>query len=185
MTDYTRSPLESLLGNLRDALGELAPDALASRTRPVLESFFEQFQLVPKREFDAHMATLKRLEDTVAELEARESELKEQIEAVASRLAAIPPRSIEEDRLERRLRSAERFYEELQARHRQVLLAEAHSIPDFRVFSWATPPREPVGREGQLQLVLVVFLISLAVAVLDAIMLYWLDRRLEDSSGRV
>jgi uncharacterized protein involved in exopolysaccharide biosynthesis len=121
----------------------------------------------------------------VAELEVRESELQEQIEAVALRLAAIQPGSIEEDRLERRLRSGERFYGQLEARHQEALRAAARSEPDLRVFSWATPSREPVGRQGQLQLVLAVFLISLAVAVLDAIMLYWLDGRLEDSSGLV
>jgi uncharacterized protein involved in exopolysaccharide biosynthesis len=121
----------------------------------------------------------------VAELEVREAESQEQIEAAASRLAAIPPRSIEEDRLERRLRSAARFYGQLEARHREALRAAARSASDLRAFSWATPPRERIGWEGQFQLVFAVFLISLAVAVLDAIMLYWLDGRLEDSSGLV
>ena len=50
---------------------ELAPEPLLSGMKPVLEGFLAQFQLVPKREYDAHMATLSRLEETVAQLEAR------------------------------------------------------------------------------------------------------------------
>ena len=92
---------------------------------------------------------------------------------------------VEEDRLERRLKTAESFYEELQARHREALEALGRSTPDLRVLAWAIPARAPVSQQGQLQLVLVVFLISLAVAVLDAVMLYWLDGQLEDSSGLV
>ena len=69
------SPLENLFARLRETLGELAPEPLLRRMQPVLEGFFEQFQLVPKREYDAHLASLSRLEHTVAELEARISEL--------------------------------------------------------------------------------------------------------------
>jgi BMFP domain-containing protein YqiC len=75
MTDTTATPLESLFSRLRDALGELAPEPLFDRMKPVIEGFLTQFQLVPKREYEAHMATLERLEDTVADLEARIAEL--------------------------------------------------------------------------------------------------------------
>jgi len=74
-TDSAPNTLEALFARLREALGELAPEALLNRMKPVLEGFFEQFQLVPKREYEAHMRTLARLEDTVSELEARISDL--------------------------------------------------------------------------------------------------------------
>lgn len=75
MNERTRDPLESLFERLRHTLGELTPEPLMNRLKEVLESFFEQFQLVPRREFDAHMAKLARLEETVADLEARITEL--------------------------------------------------------------------------------------------------------------
>jgi BMFP domain-containing protein YqiC len=75
MTDTTTRPLDSLLSRLREALGELAPEPLLNRMKPVLEGFLAQFQLVPKREYDAHMAALKRLEATVTDLERRIAEL--------------------------------------------------------------------------------------------------------------
>ena len=75
MTDTTATPLEGLFSRLRDTLGELAPEPLLDRMKPVIEGFLTQFQLVPKREYEAHMAALERLEDTVADLEARIAEL--------------------------------------------------------------------------------------------------------------
>ncbi len=64
-------PLEELIDRLRQALGNLSPEPLAASVRPVLEGFFEQFELVPKRDFDAHLKQLERLEAAVEELKAR------------------------------------------------------------------------------------------------------------------
>ncbi len=75
MSERPQTPLETLFAGLRDALEEIAPDNLGNRLRPVLEGFFEQFQLVPRRDYDAHLATLTRLEETVSRLESRISEL--------------------------------------------------------------------------------------------------------------
>lgn len=75
MNETARNPLESLLVRLRDTLADATPEPLANRIRPVLEGFFEQFQLVPKREYDAQLAALTRLEQTVADLEARIDQL--------------------------------------------------------------------------------------------------------------
>ena len=69
------NPLDALFNTLRSTLGELAPDPLLDRMQPVVERFLAEFQLVPKKEYDGHMAALARLEDTVAALEARISEL--------------------------------------------------------------------------------------------------------------
>lgn len=70
-----RTPLDTLFDGLKDALGDIAPDNVGNRLRPVLSAFFEQFQLVPRRDYDAHLAALTRLEATVSRLEARISEL--------------------------------------------------------------------------------------------------------------
>lgn len=73
-----QTPLDSLFAGLRDAFGEIAPENLGNRLKPVLDGFFEQFQLVPRRDYDAHLATLTRLEETVNRLEARIAELERQ-----------------------------------------------------------------------------------------------------------
>ena len=70
-----RPPLDALLEGLRESLRELAPETLGERMRPVLDDFFDAFELVPKREYDAQLEALSRLEQTVGELEARISEL--------------------------------------------------------------------------------------------------------------
>lgn len=69
------NPLEALFSRIRATLGDLAPEPLFDRLRPVLDGFFDQFQLVPRREYDTHLAALSRLEETVSHLEQRISEL--------------------------------------------------------------------------------------------------------------
>ena len=70
-------PLEALFARLRETLGDLTPEPLLNRMKPVVQGFLEQFQLVPQREFQAHLANLERLEDTVADLEQRLSKLEQ------------------------------------------------------------------------------------------------------------
>ena len=72
-----QSPADHLFAGLRDALEDLAPDRVDDRIRSVLDGFLKQFQLVPKHEYESHLAVLTRLEETVADLEARISELEQ------------------------------------------------------------------------------------------------------------
>ena len=74
MSQTSSPPLEALFNRLRAALGE-APESLFEGMRPVLDGFFEQFQLVPRREYDAQLASLEKLEEKVSNLEARIAEL--------------------------------------------------------------------------------------------------------------
>ena len=69
MNDSSQNPLETLLHRIRETLGELAPEPLLNRLQPVIENFLEQFQLVPKKEFETHLKTVQRLEATVTNLE--------------------------------------------------------------------------------------------------------------------
>lgn len=70
-TESTTNPLDELIDRIRQTLGELAPESLLNRLKPVFEDFLGQFQLVPQREFQAHLEALARLETTVSQLEAR------------------------------------------------------------------------------------------------------------------
>ena len=72
-----QSPVENLFAGLRDALEDFAPEQAEHRIRSVLDGFLEQFQLVPKHEYETQLAMLSRLEETVAELEARIGELEQ------------------------------------------------------------------------------------------------------------
>ena len=65
-----RPPLEDLISRMRAAAGD-APASLFEGMRPVLDGFFEQFQLVPRKEYDAQLASFEKLEDKVAQLEER------------------------------------------------------------------------------------------------------------------
>lgn len=86
-TSSSRPPLEELLDALRTTLGSLTPEPLLNRMRPVLEGFFERFQLVPQRDFQAHLANLARLEQQVSILEQRILAL----EAKSREVSTAPP----------------------------------------------------------------------------------------------
>ena len=74
MSQTGSPPLEDLINRLRTAASE-APASLFESMRPVLVGFFEQFQLVPRREYEAQLASLEKLEEKVGRLEARIAEL--------------------------------------------------------------------------------------------------------------
>ncbi|MEM8768172.1 MAG: hypothetical protein AAGE43_12050 [Pseudomonadota bacterium] len=82
--DSARTPLDMLLGRIQEALGgfgefsRMGPETLRDRLRPVLDGFSDQFELVSRREYEAHLKTMERLETTVADLEARIAELEGQ-----------------------------------------------------------------------------------------------------------
>ena len=74
-------PLEELLSRLGETLGDLSGESVTDRLQPGVEGFFEQFQLVPRREYDAHMASLSRLERLVSDLENRVAGLEQRVDA--------------------------------------------------------------------------------------------------------
>ena len=64
-------PLTALLSLLRDNLtGTVPADALAS-IEAAARDLFARFELVPKHEYEAHVAVLASLEAQVASLEQR------------------------------------------------------------------------------------------------------------------
>ena len=67
--DATTRPVEDLISRLTEALRPNG-DHL-DELRHVVEGFFAQLELVPRRELDAHVQALRQMEATVAELERR------------------------------------------------------------------------------------------------------------------
>ena len=74
MSQTTSPPIEDLINRLRAAASD-APASLFEAIRPVLDGFFQQFQLVPRREYEAQLASFEKLEEKVGQLEARIAEL--------------------------------------------------------------------------------------------------------------
>jgi len=115
------------------------------------------------------------------DLRARESALESRLALAERLMRAIPPRSIEEEALKRRVATAESFYYEIQLRHESALLAEAESMPDLRLLEPAVPPQRSLRSGSPMSFLVLVIVISLCVAVADAVLLGWLDRRIENS----
>ena len=65
-------PLRSLLERLQEVLPESLRNAeLDAQLEAATRRFFANFELVPKREYQAHVHIVDQLEARVAELEAR------------------------------------------------------------------------------------------------------------------
>lgn len=123
-------------------------------------------------------AILDLVADLRDELTHREAELDRLIASASGELSEIPPRVIEEARLERRVEIAENLYTMLRARFEEARLAAASSIPDVRILDAAVPPNEPINRKLRPRLILLAFLGSLGLSVAGVILLDRIDRRL-------
>ncbi|MGH7699670.1 MAG: polysaccharide biosynthesis tyrosine autokinase, partial [Gemmatimonadales bacterium] len=91
--------------------------------------------------------------------------------ASASReLREIPPRAIEEARLDRAVTIAENLYTTLEQRYSAAQLAEASSVPDVRILDAAVVPLRPLQNRAA-RIVMLAFLASLGCAVVGAVLL--------------
>lgn len=116
-------------------------------------------------------------EALIGETANRERELDSRVQSASRELQQIPPRAIEEARLRRTVTIAENLYTTLQSRYEEARLAEASSIPDVRVLDAAVIPQRPVTNTAP-RLILMAFLGSLGLAVVGAVLLDRMDRRL-------
>ena len=77
----------------------------------------------------------------INELLTRENEMQGYVDPAAPELAEIPPRTIEEGRLRRRVASTAALYNDVRGRVETARLAAASSIPDIRILDRASVPR--------------------------------------------
>jgi tyrosine-protein kinase Etk/Wzc len=110
------------------------------------------------------------------ELAGRAAELGRRIDAGSRNLRQIPPHTIEEARLRRRVTLAETLYTTLQQRYEEARLAEASTIPDVRILDVAAAPQQPVKNTAP-RLILVALVGSLGLAGLAAVLLDRADPR--------
>jgi capsular exopolysaccharide synthesis family protein len=110
------------------------------------------------------------------DLETQERVTREYVSTAAAELQAIPPRTIEEGRLERRVLTTETLYNEIRGRVEAARLAAASSIPDVRVLDYATVPQRPSG-DQRLPLAAMILFGCLGAAMGGAILLDRMDAR--------
>ncbi|HWO88352.1 MAG TPA: polysaccharide biosynthesis tyrosine autokinase [Gemmatimonadales bacterium] len=112
------------------------------------------------------------------ELTAREAELNGRIGSASRELQQIPPRAIQEARLQRDVEIAGNLYTMLQQRYEEARLAEASAIPDVRILDAAVKPERPV-KNRAMQLLLLGLVAGLGLGVGSAVLLDRFDRRLQ------
>lgn len=110
-----------------------------------------------------------------------EERLQDRIDEATLELGDIPPRSIEEARLERRVAMADRLYSELRGRYQEAALASASAVPDVRVLDRASPPTNPEV-DARLRAALMLLLGGLGAGMGLAIFLDRVDTRVQYAS---
>jgi succinoglycan biosynthesis transport protein ExoP len=112
----------------------------------------------------------------LGQLQEREADLQNRIEAASVEMQAIPPRTIEEGRLERRVAITENLYNELRGRVETARLAAASSIPDVRILDRAVVPQQP-SDDSRVRWAAMIFFGFLGAATGGAILLDRMDAR--------
>lgn len=137
---------------------------------PPIQDLLVQIQTVESRSIP------RVVEGIVSELGARETEMQGYVESAAVQLQEIPPRTIEEGRLRRRVNTTENLYNEIRGRVETARLAAASSIPDVRILDHAAVPSRPT-EDRRIPLAAMILFGSLGAAVAGALLLDHMDAR--------
>jgi len=165
------SQLQGALQELTNARAEL---------RSLLQDFTEDYPPVQElreniRELET--VTLPSLTlSLMSELRARRDELNATLAERSRELEEIPPRAIEEARLERRVAIADRLYVDLRNRFQTARLASASSIPDIRILDDTRVPSVPAG-DQRIPTAAMVFLAFLGAGLAGAFLMDKADPR--------
>jgi capsular exopolysaccharide synthesis family protein len=111
-----------------------------------------------------------------AQLAGREDEMEGRIASASAELRQIPPRAIEEARLERRVQIADNLYGTLRQRYEEARLAAVSSLPDLRVLDEAAVPWAPV-KDRRMLIVALFVAAAVGLGLLTVLVLDRLDRR--------
>lgn len=167
----TSSELRVLLSDLVEARSQL---------RVLRDRYQDDYR--PIQDLLAQIETLETqsiptvVQGIIDELATQERVTQGYVDAAAAEMRAIPPRTIEEGRLEREVQSTENIYNEVRGRVEAASLAARSSIPDVRVLDRATVPERP-SEDQRLPLAAAILLGCLGAAVGGAILLDRLDAR--------
>ncbi len=116
------------------------------------------------------------LQAYLTQLALREEQIKADIVRGDRELRGMPVRTIEEQRLKRKVEVADAMYRSLDEEAARAKLAEAQTVPDITVLDTAVAPLRPT-RNTAPMLLLASIGIALVLGMLTAILLDRLDRR--------
>jgi succinoglycan biosynthesis transport protein ExoP len=108
------------------------------------------------------------------QLKERENDYLRRIQAASNELRQIPPRTIEERRLNRAVLVSEQLYTNLKSRYAEARLAEASATPDVSVLDTAIAPLAPNQNTGAA-LILLGIVGGIGVAIGIALLLDRID----------
>jgi succinoglycan biosynthesis transport protein ExoP len=111
------------------------------------------------------------------QIKEREFDYQRRIEGASRELQQIPPRTIEEIRLQRAVAVASGLYTNLKNRYAEAKLAEASAVPDVNVLDTAIAPVSPTKNTAPMVMLLSV-MGGLGLAIGLAFLLDMLDRRI-------
>jgi capsular exopolysaccharide synthesis family protein len=186
---YELIPAVRNSSQLEDALDDLTQRR--ADLRALLQRYTEDYQ--PVRDLQEEIADLETVtipsltRSLIAELQARATELDMVLDDRALELEEIPPRAIEEARLERSVAIASRLYTDLRQRYETARLASASSIPDISILDEPRVPSVPAV-DNRVKTAGMVFLGFLGFGVALALLLDWRDpkfRYLSDVSDHL
>lgn len=163
--------LRTLLNELVEARAEL---------RALRDRYSDDYP--PVQDLLARIETLQRdaipnvVDGILAELASQQANLDQAVNEAATELEEIPPRAIEEGRLERRAESAETLYQNVLGRVEAARLARASATPDLWILDEATVPQRP-SEDMRLPLAAAIFFGCIGLAMAGAILLDRMDAR--------
>jgi succinoglycan biosynthesis transport protein ExoP len=113
----------------------------------------------------------------ITELTAQERMLANAIASRATELQEIPPRTIEENQLQRRVDIAQALYTDLRQRHETATLAERSSVPDVSILDQPVEPTAP-SNDKRIQFAAIAFLGLFGMGIGGIVLLEHLDPKL-------
>jgi succinoglycan biosynthesis transport protein ExoP len=171
-------PAVQSASELRTALAELATKRAALRTleyrytaeHPDVRRAVGEIQVLERETIPAMVNSL------VGELRRREAQVQGRIDLASREMQGIPPRVMEEARLNRQISIADNLYTMLRQRHEEARLAALSSTPDVKVVDQAAVPFAPV-KDERARILMLAVAASLALIVAGVFMADKLDPR--------
>ena len=117
----------------------------------------------------------------VQQLRDDEVRLQDRIDEATLELSDIPPRTIEDARLQRRVDLSSSIYSDVLGRYQEAELASARTVPDVRVLDQATTPTSPQ-IDARIRTALLMVLAGLGAGLGLAILLDRVDPRIQYTS---
>ena len=117
----------------------------------------------------------------VQQLRGDEERMQDRVDEATLELADIPPRTIEDARLQRRVALSSRIYGEVLGRYQEADLASASTVPDVRVLDQATTPTSPEV-DARIRAALFMVFVGLGAGLALAVLLDRIDPRIQYTS---